>query len=248
MNLEGLVEKIKRIKYYESLAGEVIAKTCSKCCEVKYVNDFGNEKKGLGGRKSTCKLCEAAIKSKWHEQNREKNVTRSRKFREKNPDYHRSYRQENKEHKSETDRRWRHENPYKGVIYDQRRKARKKALIDDFTSEQMSEILKKFGGCALTGEVTEVHWDHVIPLATRHGGTTFTNMVPLRGDLNMSKQDDNLFEWFNANKQRFNLEQERFDRLINWLASANEMSVEEYRAYVYECHANPNVIDEGEAI
>lgn len=51
-------------------------------------------------------------------------------------------------------------------------------------------------------------------------------------------------QWFEANRQRFDLSQERFDSLIAWLASANAMSVEEYRDYVYHCHENPRTINE----
>jgi hypothetical protein len=58
---------------------------------------------------------------------------------------------------------------------------------------------------------------------------------------------EQFIEWVEANRQRFNLEQERFDRLIEWLGKANEMTVEEYRDYVYECHANPNANEDAEA-
>jgi hypothetical protein len=62
--------------------------------------------------------------------------------------------------------------------------------------------------------------------------------------LNRSKFTNNIFEWFETNRQRFELSQEKFDRLIEWLASANAMTVEEYRDYVYWCHANPRTVDE----
>lgn len=108
--------------------------------------------------------------------------------------------------------------------------------------------MKKFHfRCALTGE-SVIHLDHVIPLAIGHGGTLVKNIIPLRKDLNLNKKDKNIFEWFDANKERFNLPQERFDRLIEWLASANAMSVDEYRDYVYWCHANPRSIDELKAL
>jgi hypothetical protein len=129
----------------------------------------------------------------------------------------------------------------------QRRLARKRYLPDDFTAEQLSQVINVFnGGCALTGERV-FHWDHVVPLSVGHGGTTYGNMIPLRGDLNISKSNRNIFEWFEANRQLFKLEQERFNRLIEWLGKANGMTVEEYRDYVYECHANPNEINDAKA-
>jgi hypothetical protein len=254
VNLEGTTEKVSntrvkssRVKYYENILDEIIAKECTKCSEIKSINDFGKEKKGLGYRKSSCKVCEAESKRKWHENNREKNVERSRKWREDKPEYHRNYRQDNKEHKAETDRNWRLNNPEKSVIHDQNRRARKRALLNDLTAEQTKTIYDYFGGCALTGGTSDTHWDHAIPLTTNYGGTTYCNMVPLRGDLNMSKQDANIFEWFTVAKQRFNLEQERFDRLIEWLGKANGMTVEEYRDYVYECHTNTNILNDAKA-
>ncbi|PFP30210.1 hypothetical protein COJ96_05715 [Bacillus sp. AFS073361] len=214
---------------------------------------------------------------KWHEENRDYHIELNKEWRKNNPEYRRKYREENKERVKEVEqkyykenkeriaenaRNWyqnnkdhyikakqeyRKNNPDKVALIKQRRRARKISLPDDFTSEQMEVTLSWFGGCALTGDDGDYHWDHVIPIATGNGGTTFGNMAPLRSDLNISKNSANIFEWFEANRQRFKLEQWRFDRLIEWLASANAMSFEEYRAYVYECHANPNEINDAKA-
>ena len=101
--------------------------------------------------------------------------------------------------------------------------------------------------CALTGE-TDITEEHAIPLSIGHGGTIHGNMWPLCKRLNSSKYNKNIFEWFEANRQRFELSQAKFDRLIEWLAAANDMTVEEYRDFVYWCHANPNDVLESEAI
>ena len=117
-----------------------------------------------------------------------------------------------------------------------RRNARERCLPNDLTNEQQNEIIAHFNNaCALTGETTDLHLDHVIPLAAGYGGTTYGNMIPLRGDLNCSKNDSNLFEWFESNRQRFKLSQERFDALVKYLADVNEMTVEEYKAYYNGC-------------
>jgi hypothetical protein len=102
--------------------------------------------------------------------------------------------------------------------------------------------------CALTGRKYNIEKEHAIPQSIG-GGFTFENIYPLTKSLNVSKYNHNIFEWFEANRQRFELSQERFDKLIDWLASANAMTTEEYRDYVYWCHANPRSIDElGEAV
>jgi hypothetical protein len=152
----------------------------------------------------------------------------------------------NKDYFKEYQSNYRKLNKDKMRLLSLRRRARKKYLIDDLTDTQLTEIKEIFNGCCLTGN-EEVHMDHVIPLATGHVGTTYGNMIPLRGDLNISKNDSNIFEWFEANRQRFELSQERFDNLIAYLASANAMTVEEYRDHVYWCHANPRNINELEA-
>jgi hypothetical protein len=203
---------------------------------------------------------------KWQKENTDRVFETNKKYREENKgriaEYNRKYRIDNKEFKAEIARKyydknreriienyrkWKSDNPKRVILKRQRRRARQKALLDDFTAIQMKSTFDDFNGCALTGESGEIHWDHVIPISIGHGGTTYGNMVPLRPDLNLSKQNANIFEWFEANRQRFNLEQERFDRLIEWLGKANGMTVEEYRAYVYECHANPNEIDDAMA-
>lgn len=126
-----------------------------------------------------------------------------------------------------------------------KRRARKANLPDTLTVEEYEITLEYFGrSCALTGQSVELEQEHAIPISIGHGGTTLENCYPMANGLNQSKGNKNIFEWFDANRQRFELSQERFDNLINYLASANAMTVEEYRNYVYWCHANPRSIDE----
>ena len=116
------------------------------------------------------------------------------------------------------------------------RRMRKANLPFDFGEADKRKMLGIFdGGCALTGS-TDFHLDHVIPVASGHGGTIVGNMVPLRGDLNISKHKKNVFVWFNSVREREHLEQERFNAMITYLAEQNGMTVFEYTAYVYECH------------
>jgi hypothetical protein len=135
-------------------------------------------------------------------------------------------------------RNWQSKNKEKMKRNYHKRLARKRSLPDDLTANQLAFTLLEFENqCFITGD-TNTHLDHVIPLAVGHGGTTYGNMIPLRADLNQSKNDNNIFEWFEANRQRFDLSQERFDIGIAWLASANAMTIEEYRKHVYWCHEN----------
>ncbi len=158
--------------------------------------------------------------------------------RDKRVAYEREYRKLNRVKIQEVIRNYRARNPEKIREIRLRRKARLAGLPDDWTAEEQLEAHNHFGGCALTGS-PDIQWDHVIPISWGHGGTTAGNMIPLRSDLNNSKHDRNIFEWFSDNKERFNLSQTKFDELIEYLAKVNDMTVEEYRDYVYRCHDNP---------
>jgi hypothetical protein len=249
--------------YYED-NGVIVSKNCAKCNEIKTLGDYTKHKTGLGGRESTCRRCKAGYYTEnkadyieRYENNKEHLLELMRVYIENNKDRlaeyrrnhyfenkevyaerNRAYWEANKEHMAELTRNWRRNNPEKDTLISERRRARKKSLPDDFTEAQMLETLDFFGGCALTGVTTDIHWDHAVPLATGHGGTTFGNMIPLRSDLNLSKSDGNIFEWFERNKERFNLAQSQFDRLVEWLAGINGMTTSEYRSFVDECFDN----------
>lgn len=129
----------------------------------------------------------------------------------------------------------------------QRRLARLRCLPDNFTEVEWEIATERFGGgCALTGSGF-VHADHVIPLATGHGGTIYENIIPLRADLNISKSDRCIFDWFSENKERFNLSQTKFDELIEYLAEINGMTTKEYEEYVRWCHDNPRTLEDLQA-
>ena len=187
----------------------ISGKECTSCGTWKALSAFRNDKTGLGGKESQCKACR--------------------------DEFGRNLRENNKEREAERIRNWQKANPEKQALRKQRRRAREKNLPDSFTKEQMSATFEYFGGCVLTGDATNIDWDHVIPIATGEVGTIFGNMIPLRSDLNKSKNDSNIFEWFSVNKERFNLSQSKFDRLIEWLAEINDMTIEQYRTYTYKC-------------
>jgi 5-methylcytosine-specific restriction endonuclease McrA len=217
VKLEGLKERRRGNKslWYENINGEVVLKRCGKCMKVQHIDYYSKSSKKRDGRNTVCKGCVKKYQSK------------------------------NFANLSENKRLWKVSNPKKVLLSVQRRRSRMKYLPDSLTDDEYNMTLIHFGNkCALTGIETKLDMDHAIPLSVGHGGTTFQNCYPLSSQLNQSKNNNNIFEWFEANRQRFELSQERFDKLIAWLASANAMSVEEYRDYVHWCHANPRSIDE----
>lgn len=190
---------------------------------------------------------------KYYKENRDDIRARAKESRERNKEhyleYYRNYYRENRSTVLEHKRKWRERNqeyqnqlvkdwekrnPERVTLIDQRRRARELSQPDTFTSEEMVQTLKYFGeSCALTGSKEEIHWDHVIPLSVGNVGTVKGNMIPLDAELNRRKSNLNIFEWFERSKVELGLSEEKFNILIDFLASENGMTKEEYRSFCY---------------
>lgn len=241
--LQKLTRKTNRrgTEYWEDTYGNVVAKRCTKCGEAKLLTEYNRCIQSLGGVLPSCKNCKAKYRlrnrEKIAESQRDYYVRNREKLVENQKEYSREYYVRNREKVIERHRDYcvRNREKYKAIV--QRRRARLANLPDDWSLAERLETYNHFGGCALTGS-SDIHWDHVIPIATGHGGTTTGNMIPIKAELNKSKRDSNVFEWFDYAKERFNLDQTKFDELIDYLANINDMTVEEYRRRVYWCFEN----------
>jgi hypothetical protein len=227
LNLERLTKNVssKGTEYYTDKSDLVIAKQCRTCGEIKYIEDYTKNKSKWDGRSSECKVC----RKKYAQDNHDIESNRHRRWYSENRDYKNNYKLD-----------WQRKNKDKRAVSRLRRRARENELPNDFTHAQMTDTLEHFGGCALSGDSKDIHWDHVIPLTCGVGGTTLGNMIPLRKDFNISKNNRNIFEWYSSNGERLGIEPTTFENLIAWLAEVNLMTVEEYRKYVYECHTRLN--------
>ena len=122
--MTGLVEKKNRrgTRYYENEDGEIAAKECKKCCEVKVKGDFSKDKTGIGGRQSKCKACQR----KYCEENRDRISELKRKYQEENrasiSERHRKYNEENRASILEQQRKYYGEN--RASIAEKKRKYR----------------------------------------------------------------------------------------------------------------------------
>lgn len=248
--------------------GEVVAKRCGDCGELKVKADMSKDSNKKDGMASRCLECTAIKNSKyrkekpekfreaqrkWREENPEKVREWNRKWTEENPEkvreIQRKYREENREKKRESSRnsnRKRYaEDPTPFIVRAANRRAMKSALPDtlDYRTEY-PETIKFFDGrCALTGDKSH-SLEHAVPLSVGHSGTTKENCYPLRKDLNSSKQDRNLFEWFEVHGERYGIDPIKFDRLVRWLAKNHGLTLPQYRAFVQWCHANPRTVEE----
>jgi len=230
---------------YVENKGEVIAKKCRTCKEWKWIFEYNDSNRGVGGKRAGCRKCRSEYMKAW----RKLNADHCRNYIQENSAKRRQstmrWRERNKDWIREYDKIYRTHNQGKKKASDARRNARKEKLPDTYSYDDHMKTMKFFGGaCALSGTKDDLHLDHVIPLATGQVGSIFGNIVPLAAKLNTSKRDFNIFEWFEANRQRFELSQKKFDRLIGFLADANEMSVDEYRNYVKQCFDNQRYYNE----
>lgn len=220
----------KGVVYVES-DGEIVSKCCTDCSELKPIETFPNDVKGFAEKGARCKQCLKAYRSR--------NATRIAEKRREDADYYRKYRQSNRKKINENNRNWAHANREYMRLRQQKRRALLRALPNDLTDEDVVAILESFDNrCALTGEQGELHIDHFIPLASGRGGTTLRNMIPLRADLNVSKNAQNPLKWFAENKERFELDENRFEKVLEYLADLNGMAVPEYMSYIDSCFSN----------
>lgn len=148
--------------------------------------------------------------------------------------------------RNEISRRYVNKNPEKMFEYRRLRREMAEALPGCALEKEEWYLLRKEfkWKCALSLSNESISLDHFIPVATGHGGTYSANLIPLYKNVNSSKKESHPYEWFEANRKRLELPKENFDRVIDYLASANALTVDEYRAFVDWCFANPRTVDE----
>lgn len=206
----------KCIERYE--LGEEV-KFCPRCETCKPMTAFSNSSSHSDGKRSECKDC----RSKYYYDNHERAVERIRAYYDENQEtikaYRRAYYQENLDHEKQRNRvyyrrnqkrirlmakDYRKRKPEVKRASAQRRLARKRGLLDNFTAEDWQRALDYFGHrCAVCGreadDVVILAADHWIPLVSPDcPGTVPENILPLChgvGGCNNEKQDRPPREW-----------------------------------------------------
>lgn len=213
------------------------SKTCTRCGEVKPLNEYGVQKNVKDGRKSRCKACLAELSRQYNANNPEKRRESERSWRDRNPNKVKAMAKRSRTIHADSYRdrlrKWKAENPDRVSANTLRRRANKLSLRSDYHAWQRKLIIELFGGCALTGRSDNVHMDHFIALSTGCGGTWVGNMIPLDAELNISKGSRNPFEWI---RERTDIDLTRFWFVVDILASLNGLTREEYVLYVYLCY------------
>lgn len=140
----------------------------------------------------------------WRSKNRDKTLTYTRRFRERNPDYSRLnvkiWRKKNRErHKAYA--RWYRENfPEQARLSAHRYRARKnKAHTAPYSSKELSLRYRDIflDCCAYCGKKEKLSDDHFIPLS-KGGPNCLSNIVSACSTCNPSKGDKIAKEWYEA--------------------------------------------------
>lgn len=117
-------------------------------------------------------------------------------------------------------------------------------LPNTLTPAEKNVVYKRFNhACALTAESESVQMDHFVPLAWGKlplsyglGGTTFANMLPLDEKLNKSKGSANPFDWANTKIVNTEIDRDKWDETVVYMASKNGLTPWEFFNKVTSCH------------
>nr|WP_154895189.1 hypothetical protein [Paenibacillus xylanexedens] len=245
---------------YLIVTGESIAhKRCTKCLHLLPLAKF-SKGSGAGNKQVKCKECQSIYKAsnkerykengrRYYKLNRASIRKQTKSYYEQNKDRIASirferYTADKKDRKRNYDRVYRVKNQDKTKKHDQIKRTRMWSLPYNLTKRWLQKVESiSEGECVYAREIN-TNVDHFIPLATGHCGTYLGNLSLLSRTLNNSKKDKNPFEWFEANRQRFELDQVRFDALVGKLAAQNGLTPEEFRKFTYWCFDNPRTVEQ----
>jgi hypothetical protein len=234
-------ENITRITTME-IDGEVVeAKVCTLCKVLKPMSDYHNAKSGgTGGKNSGCKECVNANSRKYKDDNREKmrEYSRIKWANNKEEESLKKKKYYNSEKSSVRFKDWYYKNTGKIKVKNMNWIAKNKKLKASLTIDELNEIVRTFDNkCALTGNAN-FEFDHFIAVRTGNSGTVKENIIPLCKFLNNSKKSRNPFEWVKWPHIQEMIIPGSFERLIEYLAKENSMTVDQYRDHVYKCYEN----------
>lgn len=158
----------------------------------------------------------------------------------------RGYREENKELLKKRAKNWKMSNreEFRDSEKLKMRRVRKYDKAFPFNRDEVKNFFKH--QCFLTGEEENLHIDHFIPRSLNHGIRDFGNAVLISGRINLSKQEFNPFDWVEFPWVSDLISQEEWLRWIKHLSSVNNLTLSEFKEFVYWCFDNPR--DEQELI
>lgn len=144
------------------------SKECTKCGEVKSLDEFYKQKKQKDGLTHQCKSCSKAYAAKYRKDNIEAYKEKDKLRYEQNKDYYaqknKRWHQNNADRKLEYNREWHLANPGKRSAYQNKRYISQKQRTVSWANEQL--IAAYYKEAKRLEELTGIkfHVDHIIPL------------------------------------------------------------------------------------
>lgn len=173
---------------------EITHKPCTKCKEVKALEEFPKSKRMKLGRASWCRKCKNSWDSQYQKDNPEKAKKRKRKYYDSNRDkaLERSKKWDRDHPKKAQERhnKWFSKNPEKRRLYTHTRSTRvSQAPGRGVSSQAWKFVLKLYGErCLKCGSMDCITLDHVVPLS-KGGWHDIINIQPLCHSCNSGKKD-----------------------------------------------------------
>ena len=116
-------------------------KKCTKCGEVKSLDEFSNAKKGKHGKHARCKSCFKLYYQDNKEKYKQSNIIWQENNREYRKNISKEYYKKNKEYIRKQHQKWNENNKEKRKIYDQKNKH----IRQKYYKENKERIIKKTG-------------------------------------------------------------------------------------------------------
>lgn len=107
---------LRGTRYFEDANGVVVAKECTKCLEIKLVDEFHKHSKNWGGYRSECKACKSNRGIEYRKANLENELKKDReRYKKKDPQKMREkakkYYKTNPESQKKANKKWQEANP-----------------------------------------------------------------------------------------------------------------------------------------
>ena len=173
-------------------------KACTKCGEVKPLEEFAVESKVNSGRAAECKECHNARNRKRHAENRDKVLAGQRKYYAENRDEiaarNKKYYEKNRDKYLAREKKYCKENPEKNAAKTAKYRAAQLERIPSWSNKaEIKAIRKIYARCKRINKLTGVEHqvDHVIPLQgdSISGLHHSTNLAIIPAELNRSKSN-----------------------------------------------------------
>lgn len=205
-----------------------VFKKCGKCGRWLVANtvNFHKNKTGKYGLNSWCKECYSVyIKKymkKYNREHKEEIIKYMKKYNEENKakykEYYKKYNKENKEAIAKQTKKYRKTPQGQVVMFNiqGRRRQREEQQGNGITKDQWLEMMKFFdfkcaySGITLNADTRSI--DHIVPLA-KGGAHEVWNCVPMYKNLNKSKKDSNIEEWY---PQQDFYDEDKLNKINEW--------------------------------